>query len=112
MTDQTPPAPDKLMVQHQIGELMQTALRGGVPQFYANAVGVAQTSSDVSLVLLVNGNPAGILSMSYTTAKTLTTELDKALNNFEKATGVVLRTAQDLDKDLRKIMTNDIGKSS
>jgi hypothetical protein len=102
----TPLTPAQLK-QQQTAQIMQAALRGGLPQFYANGFGIAQTATDVSLVLLTNGNPTGVLSISYTTAKTLLSDLDRALKNFERATNSSLKTAAELEPALEQMLKNE-----
>ena len=95
-----PTSPDAVRQQ----QLMQMALRGPVPRHYANGISVAMTPSDLSIVLLTNGSPTGVLSMSYITAKNLIDELTAAVQNFEKATGYKIKSVTEIDQGLRKVM--------
>jgi hypothetical protein len=84
-------------------QLVQAALRmGTVPKFYANSFGIAQTSTDVSLVVLMNGQPVGTVSLSYITAKSLVADLGAVIDKFEKATGQKIKTIGEVTDDLRR----------
>ena len=89
--------------------MVQMALRGS-PRLYTNGIAVAQTASDVSLVLLTNENPTGVLSLSYTTAKTVVDELSKAIKNFEAGTDYKVKSIEELDKGLRTVMEKSDAK--
>lgn len=113
MTDQAPksaPIPQLQLEQLQIQQVMQGALRGGLPQLYANGFGIAQTASDVSVVLITNGNPTGVLSMSYITAKSLLADLGRAVSTFETAVKSPVKTSAEIDVDLKKLMENQNAK--
>jgi hypothetical protein len=107
-TDERPnPAPAPAPVSAEAArqqQIMQMALRGPVPRHYANGISVAMTPSDLSVVLLTNGSPTGVLSMSYITAKNLIDELTDAVKNFEKATSYKIKSVNEIDAELRKIM--------
>jgi hypothetical protein len=55
-----------------------------IPRMYANGFVIAQSNSDFSLVMMLNGAPTAVVNMSFTSAKTLGEELGKALNNLER----------------------------
>jgi hypothetical protein len=61
----------------------QSMLNAPVPRLYANGFAIAQTNSDVSVVLLLNGAPSAVLSMSFISAKTLIEEMGKAMQFLE-----------------------------
>lgn len=44
---------------------------------------IAQSAADLSVVMLLNGVPTSILSLSFIGAKSLNVELEKALKNVE-----------------------------
>jgi hypothetical protein len=101
----TPNQPPPSAAQEQQQRiLMQQALRGPIPRFYANQCLVAQTSSDLSIVMTSNGVPGGTLSMSYETAKSLVRDLAKTISNFENATGREVQTIEEISLAMAKIM--------
>ncbi len=111
MSDQTPkpgqPLPAAAWRQAQVAQQQATvtaALRGAAPRFYANVVNIAQSASDVSLILMSNFVAVGVVSMSYITAKTLRKELDRAIGQFEKAVNQEVPTIEEIDKKLQKVM--------
>jgi succinylglutamate desuccinylase len=63
----------------------QSLLNAPVPRLYTNGFVVAQTNADLSLVLLLNGAPSALLSMSFVSAKSLIEELGKAMQFLEES---------------------------
>ena len=59
-------------------------LNAPVPRLYANGFAIAQTNSDMSVILLLNGAPGAVLSLSFISAKTLVDELGKAIKFVEE----------------------------
>jgi hypothetical protein len=76
------PDPQKLSTE-QIQA--QSLLNAPVPRLYANGFVIAQTNSDVSIALLLNGAPSAVLSMSFVSAKTLIEEMGKAIHFLEES---------------------------
>jgi hypothetical protein len=104
MAGQIPPGQNPAaaaLAQQQLQALLSNPM---VPRFYGNAFAIAQTSADMSVIVLANGAPAGILSMSYSSAKTLLDEMNKAIQNFETAIGNPVLTNQELDEKMKPIM--------
>ena len=62
----------------------QAMLSAPVPRLYANGFVIAQTHADVSVVLLLNGAPSAIVSLSFISAKTLIEEMKKAMSVLEE----------------------------
>jgi hypothetical protein len=77
-------------------QLLQTALRSPIPRLYANGFMIAQSASDMSLILLLNGSPVSVLSLSYITAKSLATDLSASLKAFEVAIGQEIKTVNEI----------------
>lgn len=70
-----------------------------VPKIYTNSFSLGLTSSDLFLVLMVNGQPTHQLNMSLVTARSIINALEQALNDFEKKTGINIpdvRAVQEL----------------
>lgn len=92
-------------------QIMQTALRGAVPRFTANSCGVAQTASDLALVLISNNVPVAAVNMSYPTAKLIAAELQKAINKYESITKHEIEDYNDVANKMRELMERDNAKS-
>jgi hypothetical protein len=104
MTDQsTSPRQAQIEVQQQEQiAIANAALRGAAPRLYANGFIMAQSASDVSIVMLTNGAATSVLSLSFISAKTLIAELSKVLNNFEKAIGETVPTMDEVQQKMAK----------
>ena len=64
---------------------LQNIINSPIPRLYANGFIIAQTHSDVSVVLMLNAAPSAVLSMSFISAKTLIEELTKSMNFLESS---------------------------
>jgi hypothetical protein len=93
---------DLQLAQQQ--QAVTAALRGGVPQAYFNGFAIVQTASDMSVILMSNGNPILTIGMSYITAKSLIPDLQKAIGTFEAASKQTIKTINELAPDLTKQM--------
>ena len=67
-----------------------------LPAVYFNGFDLNSSLSDMGSVLLFNGKPQLLISMSFTTAKTLAKELDKLVTAFEKATAHEVMVMEDV----------------
>jgi hypothetical protein len=92
----------ELQAQQQM-QVVQLALQGGVPRLYANQFAIAQSASDIALVILTNGAPTGVLNLSYITAKSLLHDLSSAVDSYEKVTKRKVKTIDEISPDLAKI---------
>lgn len=109
MSDQRPNPAATPLTPQQIQQRQQTqavtqALRGSVPLIYANQFAIAQTASDITLVVMANGNPAAAISMSYITAKSLIPDLTQAIGVFESAYGDKVKTINEITPEMEKKM--------
>jgi hypothetical protein len=115
MTDQPPRQPlpppptapsltPEEMQRRQQAQAVTQALRGGAPLVYGNMIAIAQTSSDMSLIVMANGNPAMTVSMSYITAKSLLSDLARAISVFESAYGQPVKTINEINPEIEKKM--------
>jgi|SRR5208282_307605 len=77
-------------------EQIRAMLNAPVPRLYANGFAVAQTAADISIVLLLNGAPAGVLTMSMTAAKTLVEQLNQPIGTYEKKTQSTIKTMEEV----------------
>jgi hypothetical protein len=86
-------------------QMMSVAFRNPmVPKLYGNLVVIAQTASDVSLIVTTNGNPVGIVNLSYVTAKSLIEDLSNAVATLEKATDGPVATIREISVKMQTIM--------
>jgi hypothetical protein len=88
-------------------ELLQAALRGPMPKFYANSFALVQGSSDLGLLLLLNNQPVGTVNMSYISAKSLLVDLSQVIDRIEKATGQTLKTMNEINSDFKKSASDE-----
>jgi hypothetical protein len=93
--------PEQLQ-QRQQQQALAAAMRGGVPLIYANSFAIVQTSSDVSIIMMANGNPAAMISLSYTSAKSLIPDLQTAVATFEEVSGQKIKTINELNPAMEK----------
>lgn len=97
------PTPNQDEERERQARLIQTALNSPIPKFYANSFGLAQSSSDLSLVLLLNNQPVGTINMSYITAKSLVHDLNGLINSIEKAAKQEIQTIGQMTEHLQKV---------
>jgi hypothetical protein len=83
-------------------QLLQAMLRTPMPRLYTNTIAIAQSASDLSLLLLNVNTPVGLVSMSYTTAKSLVADLGNSLKEYEDATKEKLKTTGEIAQALTK----------
>lgn len=63
---------------------------------YFNGFELGYSFSDISMILMIEGQPQLKLSMSFTTAKTLQKHLTMVIENFEKATDHKVMTMDEV----------------
>ena len=83
----------------------QAILNAQVPHIYANGFMLAQTNSDVSVGLLLNGSPCAILSMSFISAKSLIDDLARAIAFLERALDQPIPHMNDVAKKIAAAQT-------
>jgi hypothetical protein len=88
-------------------QMLQSLLRIPMQRFYANGFGLAQTNTDMSLIMLLNGQPVGMLSMSYISAKSLMLQIKSAVETFEKAIGHSVKTGEEIGETLQKLASEE-----
>ena len=69
---------------------------------YANGVMVGHTASDIAIILLRNGINDAVLNISFTTAKSLVGELQKAIKRIEEKTGHEIMTIQYIKEKMEE----------
>ena len=71
-----------------------------LPFTYTNGFSINTSNADISLLLLLNGQPQAGVSMSFTTAKSLAKQLNESIARLEEASGYEI---QDIDFFARAI---------
>ena len=89
-------------------QAVRAALMSPIPKFYANSFAVAQTSSDATLILMLNNQPIGSVNMSYISMKSLISDLARTVEKFETATKQKIKTISEITKDLEKSLGKPI----
>ena len=74
-----------------------------IQNIYFNGFQLTLSNADVHATLLLNNQPALGISMSYTTAKTLSGALTELIGSLEKVTRREIMTAQEVGKGLDTI---------
>ena len=82
---------------------IQEALESGVPSLYFNGFINAFSQGDIMCVLERNGQPVGILNMSFTVAKTLSTSLGQLIANLENVSDRPIMTTHEIGNFLAAI---------
>jgi hypothetical protein len=95
-------APDIKAQQAAQQAQLQAFMRSPVPRIYANGFGVAQSASDISVVLLHNNFPAGMLSMSFISAKSLVNDLQKTIEGIEATLKQSIPTINEVTEQFEK----------
>ncbi len=93
MTDETDPKFDRL----PMSDSPSTS-----PDIYLNGVAIGLTLSDIRITAVVDGQQQCQLHMSFTTAKTLATELSRAIRHFERLTERDIMTMTEVEKGMEK----------
>jgi hypothetical protein len=78
-------------------------LPGSVQNFYFNGFQLRLSNADVSAVLMLSNVPFVALSMSYTTAKTLSLALAEMVETLERVTQRSIMTTKDVAAGIDKI---------
>lgn len=69
-----------------------------VRNIYFNGFQIGASFSDMNVMILIDGQIQARLNMSFTTAKTLASELTKAVGSFEKATDHNVMTMEEVKR--------------
>jgi hypothetical protein len=78
-----------------------------IPNHYFNGFELGHSLSDMSALILLDGQPQARLSMSFTTAKTLAENLSQVVKTFEQTTHHDIMTMDDVQASMK-----DASKSS
>ena len=91
MADHNEPSPD---------QRIQRALEADVPRIYFNGFVNGFGAGDIVCVLERNGQPTGVINMSYTLAKTLSVSLAQLIATLEEASNQPILTTNEVGKYL------------
>ncbi|MBC6441367.1 MAG: hypothetical protein GDA49_13385 [Rhodospirillales bacterium] len=72
-----------------------------IPTFYFNGIEIGSSLSDISVLLMTDGQPLAKLHMSFTTAKTMAENLGAGMAEFEKVTGHSIMTMGEVETRLK-----------
>jgi len=79
---------------------LERAKKAGVPTIYANGFENALGTGDVVMVLERNGEPAAIVNLSFTLAKSLSVSLARLISALEAKTGREIMSTRDVEDAL------------
>jgi hypothetical protein len=91
------------IAQRQQQAMVQAAMRGSVQRFYVNNIYLALTASDINLVMFLNGAPIVNVSVAYSTAKQLASDLQKAINDVERGMEQQIKSLSDMQQAIQKV---------
>ena len=78
-----------------------------VPKIYSNGFIVFRSNSDTGIVLQHNGQPAGVVSMSFTTAKSLMIKLGDVIREFEELVETEILTIDEINRKTKREANDD-----
>jgi len=81
-------------------QALEKAASGEIPSFYLNGFSTGLSNGDISTVLILNGQPAAVVNMSFTIAKTLSIALANTVNHLEVVAETKILTTNDIDAKL------------
>ncbi|WP_143741793.1 hypothetical protein [Thiorhodovibrio frisius] len=79
---------------------LEAALEANVPEIYFNGFTASIGVGDMILAIDRNGQPAAVLNISYTVAKTLAQSLSSLLATLEEKTGNSIMTTEEIAEPL------------
>ena len=82
-----------------------------LPHFYFNGFQLSLTNSDITGLMLLNGMPTLGISMSYTSAKSLSESLNELINSLEKVTERQIMNSKKVDIGIQRLIESQ-GKGS
>lgn len=78
-----------------------------IPDIYLNGLEIGLTLSDIRVTALVDGKQQCTLHMSFTTAKTLASNLTSAIRTFERLTEHKIMVMAQVEKGMREVKKDD-----
>ncbi len=88
--------------QEALQQQIQSALANKeIPHIYFNGVTITSSSGDMLIILKRNNESVAVLNVSYTMAKTLSTNLGALIANFEDVTENPIMTTKEIEEKTR-----------
>jgi hypothetical protein len=72
-----------------------------LPNIYFNGFSLTLAASDISLLIALDGQPQAKLSMSFTTAKTLSAYLEEVIAKLEHVTNHTIMKTDEVEAGLK-----------
>jgi hypothetical protein len=86
----------------EVRQIESTLLSPLIPKLYANGFVCGQTLSDAFIVLQLNGLPISVLNLSLSSAKSLMSDLEKMVADYEHRTETEILTMAEVKDKLEK----------
>lgn len=109
MTDPTSLDIIPQLTPEQLQEQARAWLHAPVTRFYTNGFAIAQSNSDVTLIMLLNGAPIAIANMSFISAKSLSDELGKTIKILEESIDQKIPNMNEMAEKLSKARNQSHG---
>ena len=81
----------------------QQQVHSNIPAHYLNGFSLTLSNADISMLMMLDGQPIAKANMSFTTAKTFVKLLKDLLDNLEKVTGHDIMTTDQVGQGLEKL---------
>jgi hypothetical protein len=91
------------MAEIKVNETHTPVSAINVPIVYSNGFITNVGASDISIIFLLDGNPAIKLHMSFTATKTIANSLRDIVEVLEKATSHPIMMSQEVEAGLKKM---------
>lgn len=88
-------------------EMVQIVPPLNVPTTYFNGFQIGLTNADVSMLMLLNGQPKMLANISFTAAKTLHMGLGEMIKALEDATTNPIMPMDEVARGLEKLQSQD-----
>ena len=88
--------PSKEKTNPIVDEIEAALANKDIPHVYGNGFHVALGIGDITLLLKTGKMPAGVVSLSYTVAKTLSVKLQEMIGALESASNQKILTTDDI----------------
>lgn len=98
MADNETPGPPPFgpeLLQAALAAMLSSTPKMG-PNLYLNGFTIGTSWSDIGLTMILNGEHVATVSMSFTTAKTLSLELSRTVRDFEGRTKHTILTMEEV----------------
>ena len=86
-----------------IGNVGQQHVHVNIPAHYVNGFALSLSNADISMLMMLDGQPIAKMNMSFTTAKTVVKLLTGLIENLEKVTERKIMTTDEVGQGLEKL---------